>query len=104
MNKRTLLILLCCLFFGPPIGSARAENGPTCGGSTGTKCSGPDDYCDLGVGKCQPPGAAGQCKTKPRICTMDFTPVCGCDAVTYSNACNAASAGVSVEHLGECKQ
>ena len=103
MNKRTLFILVCCCFFGPQIAVA-VESGAACGGSAGTKCSGPDDYCDVGVGKCQPSGAAGQCKTKPRICTMDFTPVCGCDAVTYSNACSAASAGATVDHAGECKQ
>ena len=103
MNKRTLLILVCC-FVGSSTGLAGVESGAACGGTAATKCSAPDDYCSLDAGTCKAPEAAGQCKTKPRICTLDYTPVCGCDAVTYSNACNAASAGTSVDHPGACEQ
>jgi len=104
MKKRTPRILICCCFLGSSIALAGVESGAACGGTDGTKCSAPDDYCSLGVGTCKAPDAAGQCKPKPGLCTMDFTPVCGCDGTTYSNACGAASAGVSIEHLGECKQ
>jgi hypothetical protein len=37
-----------------------------------------------------------------RMCTADWTPVCGCDGKTYSNACNAKAAGVSAFTAGEC--
>ena len=42
-------------------------------------------------------------QTPYTVCTMDYTPVCGCDEVTYSNACVAVAAGVLTWTDGACK-
>jgi hypothetical protein len=65
----------------------------------------PDDqYCHYEVSDiCGWADATGVCRTPPTACTREFRPVCGCDRVTYSNACSANAAGVSIQHEGECE-
>ena len=53
-------------------------------------------------GQCGVSQTPGVCVERPQVCTPDITPVCGCDGITYSNACAAASVGVSIDHDGEC--
>ena len=36
------------------------------------------------------------------VCIEIYDPVCGCDDVTYSNACHATVGGVSTWTDGEC--
>jgi hypothetical protein len=44
----------------------------------------------------------GTCEVRSEICTDEYDPVCGCNFITYSNACYAAGNGVSVAYTGEC--
>ena len=36
------------------------------------------------------------------LCTADYSPVCGCDGNTYSNACHAETSGLKAWKSGEC--
>ena len=58
------------------------------------------EYCQFQAGTCAPPGT---CVQRPLMCPDVFDPVCGCDGITYNNACEAARAGVSIKHQGECE-
>ena len=85
----------------PASGSPAAE---VCGGIGNKECTNSAQFCDLPVGACKTTAdAQGTCTTKPEVCTDQVMPVCGCDGKTYSNACKAKAAGVSVEAVGECK-
>lgn len=44
----------------------------------------------------------GLCSTKPSLCPPELDRVCGCDGLTYDNACLAAQQGVSVARRGAC--
>jgi serpin B len=57
-------------------------------------------YCARPTGNCN---AEGQCKPMSEICLDQWKPICGCDSQTYSNACYAASQGVSVFYDGDCE-
>ena len=56
-------------------------------------------FCEFPIGECS---GVGVCAPQPTNCEPVFDPVCGCDGVTYENACSAAASGVSVVFAREC--
>ena len=60
---------------------------------------GTDQYCAKST--CDPK-EWGLCELPPMGCGAVWDPVCGCDASTWGNACEAAAAGVNVDAAGPC--
>lgn len=80
----------------------RTECDVMCGGFAGFPCP-EGTYCRYATTTmCGAGDQSGSCEVPPTACTTEVAPVCGCDGATYSNACNAAAAGVSVLHDGGC--
>jgi hypothetical protein len=71
-----------------------------CGGNYGTIC-GENAFCKHSDGLCGQ-DAVGICRGVPLLCPPDLNEVCGCDGITYHNACFADVAGVTVDHTGPC--
>jgi hypothetical protein len=83
-------------------GECAPVTGDTCGGDTGVTCDA-KSFCDYTVtANCGRRGDTGTCTAIPEACDTLEQPVCGCDAMTYSNECFANMAGVSIVGMGSC--
>jgi hypothetical protein len=72
-----------------------------CGGFAGIECA-DNEYCEYEGGTCGEYDLQGLCQTRPEACPDNWAPVCGCDGQTHGNTCEAAAAGTSIRHEGEC--
>jgi hypothetical protein len=76
--------------------------GGACGGLLGTQCPA-DEFCNFPADAiCGFADATGTCEPRPDGCAEILMPVCGCDALTYTNACEANRAGITVASEAEC--
>ncbi len=80
--------------------SGRGE-GELCGGIAGFVC---DEglRCDMSANLFCGADLAGTCTSTVLFCTAHYSPVCGCDGLTYGNDCIRRNAGAPLDHTGEC--
>jgi hypothetical protein len=85
---------------GDYLGECTSASSDVCGGASGATCP-TGQFCKRDEGFCSN-AAEGTCAAFPASCPTTAAPVCGCDSVTYDNACLADKAGAAILHSGAC--
>jgi hypothetical protein len=86
------------------VGECGTEPPDFCGGIAGITCP-RGTFCNYPIETmCGQGDMTGTCDSIPEVCTDEYDPVCGCDEMTYSNACNAYANGTSVQRQGACEE
>lgn len=75
--------------------------GTACGGFAGLPCH-DGEYCQYIPDSCFGADVPGTCVKIPYTCPDYYSPVCGCDGITYSNECEMAANQMSLWKEGEC--
>jgi hypothetical protein len=79
-----------------------ADGGRRCGTRGGVRCA-RGQFCNYEPDtECGATDRGGLCEPEPGVCDEIYQPVCGCNDRTYSSACAAHMAGISVQASGEC--
>lgn len=89
MQKILFVMLFLC---GAVLAACSSESGPADNAAQTAAAPGAGEECAV-----SPPA-------EPMACTMDWNPVCGCNDVTYGNACGATAAGVPHFTEGACEE
>ncbi|TMW55270.1 hypothetical protein Poli38472_013162 [Pythium oligandrum] len=118
-NVNAACTMKCTKEFKPVCGSNLITYGNQCLLNQAAKCAATDNNNNNNATSNDKPQAttltllyAGACDDclDTSICTSDYKPVCGSDAVTYSNVCKLARAKcqrrdaiLTIKHEGECE-
>ena len=65
-----------------------------------SECGDEAYFCVKLTGEC---GFKGTCELRPTACVDVYEPVCGCDSITYTNECEAASVGMNIAYANRAE-